>query len=142
MPPIERSFPAETLKAFRAWLGLSQEDVATIVGISARSVQAYETEGGPPWLPYALMGWAVMFHGVTARVAARRLGLPHAHYPVSDEDAEADDLDAFDGAPLAEAGVDGGADADDEFEDAVEPADAPGSPDDVDALIARRGRLR
>src|SRR4051812_20730130 len=53
MPPIDRTFPAETLRAFRAWLGLSQEDVASILGISTRSVQAYEAQDGPEWMRYA-----------------------------------------------------------------------------------------
>ena len=50
MPPIDRSFPAECLRAFRAWLGLSQDDIASILGVSTRSVQMYEGQGGPEWL--------------------------------------------------------------------------------------------
>ena len=64
MPPaLERSFPGEMLSAFRAWLGLSQDDVACILGIATRSVQTYEGQGGPEWLRYALLGWAVVVHG-------------------------------------------------------------------------------
>lgn len=101
MPPIERSFPAETLRAFRAWLGLSQGDLASILGISTRSVQAYEELGGPEWLRYALMGWATLVHGATPRAAARRLGLPWEQHALAEGAADARDAvlpgDALDG---------------------------------------------
>jgi transcriptional regulator with XRE-family HTH domain len=92
MPLIDRSFPAETLKAFRTWCGLSQDDVASILGISTRSVQMYEEQGGPEWVRYALLGWATILHGVTPRKATRKLGLPWQHYPrpeIATDEAEA-----------------------------------------------------
>lgn len=130
MPPLERPFPAETLRAFRAWLGLSQADVASILGISARSVQTYETDSGPSWMPYALLGWATIFHGVTARVAARKLGLPYEHYPVADEAVDADDLAAFD-RPAARDAAHDDASRDEEDDEAAWPPQAR-TPDERD----------
>lgn len=116
MPPIERSFPAETLKAFRAWLGLSQDDVASILGIGTRSVQAYEGQGGPEWMRFALLGWAVLVHGATPRAAARYLGFPWEHHPLpgSPESGDSADQDTAQLAALLARSA-GPSDADDDL---------------------------
>jgi len=146
MPPIDRTFPAETLRAFRAWLGLSQEDVASILGISTRSVQAYEAQDGPEWMRYALLGWAVLIHGATPRAAARKLGLPWEHHPLPGTGA--DDAGAARFADLLVGQPGPPADVDDELDRALEDdggqgdtAGADGHAAELaDSLIARRGR--
>lgn len=84
MSEAERAFPAERLRAFRRWLGLSHRDVACLLGISTRVVQKYEASGAPEWVRYALLGWAVLVHGATPRAAARNLGFPWKHLPLAD----------------------------------------------------------
>lgn len=77
-----RTFSGETLRAFRHWLGLSQEEVGSILGLSVAAIQSMEYgEGGAEWVRYALFGWAVLVHGQAPRSAARYLGLPWKHYP-------------------------------------------------------------
>lgn len=147
MPPIERSFSAETLRAFRAWLGLSQEDVASILGISTRSVQTYEGQGGPEWMRYALLGWAVLIHGTTPRAATRYLGLPWEHHPLPGSPADESDADQsaarLAGQPMRLARVDKDLEADlKPGPEGVELDDAPGATDQADALVARHGKVR
>lgn len=97
MPPANRTLPPETLRAFRHWLGLSQPDVGDILGMSVSGVQDLEREGGPEWVRYALLGWAVVVHGHAPRTAARHLGLPWRHYPAPAGAApSADDLAQLD----------------------------------------------
>ncbi len=141
MPPIDRSFPAECLRAFRAWLGLSQDDIASILGISTRSVQMYEGQGGPEWLRYALMGWATLVHGVTPRAAARRLGLPWQHHALAEGATDAV-------SPRSGAVLVGPHDPPpDAYEDSEEDADlndapSPGEPADEERTAGLTSRRR
>lgn len=147
MPPIERTFSAETLKAFRAWLGLSQEDVASILGISTRSVQTYERHGGPEWMRYALLGWAVLVHGATPRATARNLGLPWEHHPLPGSPIGESDAtrlaDLLAGQPVRPAGADEGLkSAPGAAPVTAEREDARGATELADAAAVRRGRVR
>jgi hypothetical protein len=94
MPPIERTFPGERLRAFRDWLGLTHNDVASVLGFKPRTVQAYEATGAPEWVRYALLGWAVVVHGATPRAAARCLGFPWEHFPLPAGSPPDDDVRA------------------------------------------------
>ena len=87
-------------------MGLSQDDVASILGISTRSVQTYEEQGAPEWVRYALLGWATILHGVTPRKATRKLGLPWEHHPRPDLAADEPEAVFHDPSPDVDADLD------------------------------------
>lgn len=82
MPRTHRSVAPETLRLFRHWRGLSQQEIGVVLDLSANAIQAMEYgEGAPEWVRYALFGWSVMYDGQSPRTVARYLDLPWEHDP-------------------------------------------------------------
>jgi transcriptional regulator with XRE-family HTH domain len=75
MVRIDRSTPPEVIRAFRAVIGGSQEDLSQALGLGENAIYRYEHLGAPRWMRYALLGMAVAEHHVSADVAERLLGL-------------------------------------------------------------------
>lgn len=75
MVQIDRSTPPEVIRAFRAALGGSQEELSQTLGLGENAIYRYEHLGAPRWMRYALLGIAVSEHHVPIGEAERMLGL-------------------------------------------------------------------
>lgn len=75
MVQIDRSTPPEVIRAFRAAMGGSQEELSHALGLGENAVFRYERHGAPRWMRYALLGMAVSTHRVSLAEAERIVGL-------------------------------------------------------------------
>lgn len=75
--PLDRAFRPDTIRGFRERFGLTQLELAELLGMSKNSVGTYEREGAPQWMRYALIGIAQIRYGV-APAELGWLGKPDA----------------------------------------------------------------
>jgi len=75
MVQIDRSTPPKVLRDFRERVGQSQEALSADLGLGENAVYRYEQLGAPAWVRYALLGLAVVRHGVPENEARRLVGL-------------------------------------------------------------------
>lgn len=71
MVPIDRSTPPEMIRAFRTRLGRSHEALSAELGLGENAVYRYERYGAPKWMRFALVGLAIVDHGLTAEEVTR-----------------------------------------------------------------------
>lgn len=76
MVQIDRSTPPEVIRAFRAAMGGSQEELSHALGLGENAIYRYEHLGAPRWMRYALLGIAVAEHAVPLETAEKLVGLP------------------------------------------------------------------
>jgi transcriptional regulator with XRE-family HTH domain len=72
---IDRSTYPEVIRAFRARVGLSQEELSRALGLGQNAVYRYEQRGAPAWVRYALLGMAVCDFGVPVGEARRLVAM-------------------------------------------------------------------
>lgn len=75
MPKLDRSTAPALLRDFRRHAGLSQRQLAALLGVTTDKIGDYERQGGPGWLPLALFGVAYDALGYRAEVAAHLTGI-------------------------------------------------------------------
>ena len=75
MAKKDRSTEPELIRAFRRHTGMTQQRLGELLGATGAVVSAYERDGAPAWMRYALFGVAVEEIGMRAEAAAALVGI-------------------------------------------------------------------
>lgn len=73
--PGERRIPGAVLRNVRRRLGLSREEMRTLLHLSLAAYARYEQRDAPPWMRYALVGVGVTCCRVPVDEMLKRVGL-------------------------------------------------------------------